>query len=73
MGNYKQLDEIDKDIIDILSHYDRLDFIDLWYELREGGDTEEHISTKHELLRRLELLASKGFVKSKGDVWIFTK
>jgi len=72
MGKY-QTDKVDKSIMNILAHYGRLDFTDLWYELGESGILKELPTTKGELLRRLEFLASKGFVKSKGDVWILTK
>jgi DNA-binding Lrp family transcriptional regulator len=69
----KHLEEIDKNILDILSHYGSLSLQDLWYELGENRDLKEQPVTWDAVLNRLEFLSTIGFVKSEGDEWIIRK
>ena len=62
----KKLDQIDRHIIGILSHYEQLGILELWYELGETDSLEEHI-TKEELSIRLESLLTQGLVEQVKD------
>ena len=66
-------EEIDKSILDILSHYGSLSLQDLWYELGENYDLNVQPVTKDEVLSRLEFLTTIEFVKFEGDEWIIRK
>ena len=73
MMEANHFEEIDKNILDILSHYGSLCLQDLWYELGENRDLKEEPVTKDAVLTRLEFLSTIGFVKSEGDEWIIRK
>jgi len=70
MNESKYLSEIDKIILDIISHFGTISLMDLWYELGESSDLKEQPVTEDEILSRLEFLAAKGLVKSEGDEWV---
>ena len=70
MNESKYLSEIDKIILDVISHFGTISLMDLWYELGESSDLKEQPVTEDEILSRLEFLAAKGLVKSEGDEWV---
>lgn len=66
------LDLIDQNILQILSRYESMDLIELWYEI--GEDIEGVSISKDEVLDSLEYLTNQGFVKcftkaKKGLHW----
>jgi len=63
MKENQSLGEIDRNILDIISHYGSLEFIELWYEIGEDDALKKHQMTKEELLMRLEFLETQGFVE----------
>lgn len=63
----QNLEEVDRKILDIISHYGNLEFMELWYEIGEDDTLKEQIMTQEEALRRFELLEAQGFVKSVTD------
>ncbi|MFQ5840823.1 MAG: hypothetical protein ACE5NJ_04205 [Thermodesulfobacteriota bacterium] len=76
MGGHDGLDPIDRLILKILSDYDSLGLLQLWYELGESDESVKHM-TREEVLSSLESLRSQGFVESvkrgEGDVrWALT-
>jgi len=62
MKRRNSLDEIDRSILRILSGYEQLTALQLWYELGEDDVLNERL-TEEEVLNRLESLAKKGFVE----------
>jgi DNA-binding Lrp family transcriptional regulator len=62
MEGRNPLDPIDRTILRVLSLYADLDLLQLWYELGESDKSVEHM-TKEEVLERLKLLESQGFVE----------
>jgi hypothetical protein len=62
---------IDQTILRILSLYERLNLLDLWYEIGEDDRQKERV-TKEEVLSRLEALTAQGFVErftvEEGDI-----
>jgi hypothetical protein len=69
-------DPIDRVILRVLSLYEDLDLLQLWYELGESDKSVERM-TKEEVLERLKLLKSQGFVKpikksESGTRWALT-
>ena len=62
MEGRNPLDPIDRTILRVLSLYEDLDLVQLWYELGESDKSLEHM-TKEEILERLKLLESQGFVE----------
>lgn len=56
------LDTTDREILRVLSLYVGLDALQLWYELGESDGRGDRI-TREEILERLEVLGSKGFVE----------
>ena len=73
MKKDKPLDEVDKIILDVISHFGTISLMNLWYELGESGDLKEQPVTEDGVLSRLEYLATKGLVKSEGDEWVIKK
>jgi hypothetical protein len=76
MRGCNRLDPIDRLILRILSQYDYLDLLQLWYELGECDGSVEHMS-QEEVLSSLESLRSRGFVeavaKGEGNIrWALT-
>lgn len=62
MKGQNRLDPIDRSILRILSLYEDLDLLQLWYELGEFDATGE-VVTREEVLIRLKFLRSRGFVE----------
>ena len=56
------LDAIDRTILQVLSLYEDLDLLQLWFELGETDKLVEHM-TQEDILERLKLLKSQGFVE----------
>ena len=68
METPKSLDAIDQTILRILSAYEQLTALDLWFELGENHTVKERV-TEGETLSRLESLTARGFAErltSKG-------
>jgi hypothetical protein len=65
-----QIRELDRSILDMLSHYESLSLQDLWYELEENDDLNLQSISRAAVLDRLEFLSTIGFVKFEGDKWI---
>jgi len=63
MKENQSLGKIDRNILDIISHYGSLEFIELWYEIGEDDAMKKHQMTKKELLLILEFLETQGYVK----------
>jgi len=61
MERNESLDAIDRNILRILSLYEHLGLLELWFEMGEA-DTHESIS-KGEILSRLESLMAQGVVE----------
>ena len=70
MNDTKYLKKIDKIILDVISHFETIALMDLWFELGESDDLKEQPVTRDEVLCRLEFLSAKGFVKSENDEWV---
>lgn len=62
MGWFDGLDSRDRDILHVLSLYENLDSLQLWYELGESDGRLEHM-TREEISDRLESLGSRGLVE----------
>jgi len=60
------LDQIDRSILRILSYYEKLTALQLWYELGED-DTVKKRLTEEEILGRLESLTAGGFLERLTD------
>jgi len=60
------LDPIDRNILRVLSLYEELDVLQLWYELGETDRLVERM-TREELLERLKFLGAEGFVRPTGE------
>ena len=63
MKGNQSLGEVDRNILNIISLYGSLEFLELWYEIGEDAVLKEHPMTKEELLMRLEFLMAQGFVE----------
>jgi hypothetical protein len=57
------LDPIDRTILRVLSLYEDLDLLQLWYELGESDKSVEHM-TQEDILERLKSLKAQGLVES---------
>jgi hypothetical protein len=62
MEGRNPLDTIDRTILRVLSLYEDLDLLQLWYELGESDKSVEHM-TQEDILERLKSLKSQGFVE----------
>jgi len=76
MEERNPLDTIDRTILRVLSLYEDLDLLQLWYELGESDKSVAHM-TKEEILERLKSLKSQGFVEpikesESGTRWALT-
>lgn len=64
------MDAIDRGILNILSLYENLSFLELWFEIGETGGLGP--VTKGEVLSRLQSLMAQGFLEGitveNGDV-----
>lgn len=69
MERKNRLDSIDRNILRILSLYEHLNLLQLWYEFGEDDALKERI-TKEEISNRLEYLRAKGFVERVMDAEI---
>lgn len=58
-----KMNSIDEKILKVLSLYDHLTPLQLWYELGEDDLVEEKL-TEGEILDRLESLRARGFVET---------
>lgn len=63
MKRRNSLDEIDRSILRILSGYEQLTALQLWYELGEDDVVKERV-TEEEVSSRLDSLMKKGFVET---------
>ncbi len=63
MEGRNPLDPIDRTILRVLSLYEDLDLLQLWYELGESEKSVEPM-TREEVLERLKFLKSQGFVEA---------
>ena len=63
MKGNKNLGEVDRNILDIISLYGSLEFLELWYEIGEDDALKEHPMTQEELLMKLEFLLAQGYVE----------
>jgi hypothetical protein len=70
MMEASQMRELDRKILDMLSHYENLSLQDIWCELEENGDLNRQSIARAAVLSRLEFLSTIGFVKFKGDKWV---
>ncbi len=61
MDEYENLDDLDQSILKILSLYEHINLLKLWYEIGELGTFGP--VRKQEILDRLNSLMVKGFVK----------
>jgi len=64
------VDEMDQSILRILSTYERLTPLQLWYELAENDAVKRRLTEK-EILSRLESLRAKGFVERITGMEVF--
>lgn len=76
MEEHESLDTFDRSILQILSLYEHLNLLELWFEIGEAG-TPEPVS-KEEILNRLQSLMAIGFVErvtlGNGDIrWAFKR
>ncbi|MFX0197786.1 MAG: hypothetical protein ACFFCW_16825 [Candidatus Hodarchaeota archaeon] len=76
MEGPNSLDPIDRNILRILSLYETLDLLQLWYELGESDGAADRM-TQEEVLDRLKFLRSQGFVEpimesQGGTRWALT-
>ncbi|MFX0200847.1 MAG: hypothetical protein ACFFCW_32400 [Candidatus Hodarchaeota archaeon] len=62
MERKNRLDTIDRSILRILSLYEHLNLLQLWYEFGEDDALNECV-TKEEISNRLEYLRAKGFLE----------
>lgn len=63
MKRYQSLDEVDRQILNIISHYGSLVIQDLWWEISRQNNLNEQIPTKEKAQTKLEFLEVQGFVK----------
>ena len=73
---HESLDTFDRSILQILSLYEHLNLLELWFEIGETGTLEQ--VSKEKVLRRLHSLMVKGFVErvslGNGNIsWAFKR
>jgi DNA-binding Lrp family transcriptional regulator len=61
MERNRTLDAIDRNILNILSLYEHLNLLKLWFEMGEADNQES--TSKGKVLNRLQSLMAKGFVE----------
>jgi len=66
MEGHDNLDSLDRHILRILSFYEALDLLQLWYEIGESDGSVMRM-TQEELSRSLESFRARGFVESVGE------
>jgi len=76
MGKTRRLDTINQEIIRVLSLYNDLSLLELWFEIGEAGALKP--MTKEQVSSRLESLVAQGFVEripfGNGDLrWALKK
>lgn len=64
------MDEMEQSILRILSNYERLTPLQLWYELAEDDAMKRRLTEK-EIISRLESLRAKGFVERITGMEVF--
>jgi DNA-binding Lrp family transcriptional regulator len=69
MEGSNSLDEIDQSILRILSSYEQLTPLQLWYELGEDDTVKERV-TEAGVRARLESLRKKGLVERVTEVGV---
>jgi hypothetical protein len=62
MQTHNRLDAVDQNLLRILSVYEQLTPLQLWFELGEDDAAKEAVS-EEEIQKRLESLAARGYVK----------
>jgi len=62
MEKEQSIRDIDRKILDIISHHGSLEFLELWYEIGEDDSLKTRILTKEELSVRLDFLVAQGFM-----------
>ncbi len=78
MKDKQELDAIDQSILDIISLYGSLEFLELWYEIGEDDGLKKQLTTKEKLLRKLEFLVAQGYVErimnsEESTLWALKK
>jgi len=78
MKGNQGLEEVDRKILDIISHYGSLEFLELWDEIGEDDILKEQIMTKEDALERLDFLETQGFVErlleeEENTLWTLKK
>lgn len=68
MGRGEPLDNVDQSILRILSLYQGMDVLQLWYEMGENDTVKESL-TEEEVLTRLRSLQERGWVDCVGKKW----
>ena len=63
MKGNQRLEEVDRKILDIISHYGSLEFLELWDEIGEDDALKHKILTREEALKKLEFFMAQGFVE----------
>ncbi len=63
MKGNQSLEEVDRNILDIISHYGSLSLLELWDEIGEDDALKHQILTKEEALKKLEFFMEQGFVE----------
>jgi hypothetical protein len=61
------LDSRDRDILHVLSLYEGLDWLQLWYELGESSNQVERV-TQEEVLDRLDFFLTRVCGKNLGSI-----
>ena len=62
MQTHNSLDKFDQNLLRILSVYDQLAPLQLWFEMGEDDAVKETVS-EEEIRKRLESLAARGYVE----------
>jgi len=68
MGRGEPLDNVDQSILRILSLYQGIDVLQLWYEMGENDTVKESLTEK-EVLTRLRSLQERRSVDCAGKKW----
>ena len=66
MQTHNSLDKFDQNLLRILSVYDQLTPLQLWFEIGEDDAVKETVS-EEEIRKRLESLEGRGYVEKAQD------
>ena len=66
MQTHNSLDKLDQNLLRILSVYDQLTPLQLWFEMGEDDAVKETVS-EDEIRKRLESLEARGYVEKAQD------